>query len=41
MKFVIPLIPHVVGGFLISTFDRFMIANFLDLSQVGIYMVNG
>jgi len=39
LKFGIPLIPHVIGGLLISAIDRFMITNLLDLSQAGIYMV--
>jgi O-antigen/teichoic acid export membrane protein len=39
LKFGVPLIPHVIGGLLIVTTDRFMITNMLDLAQAGIYMV--
>jgi O-antigen/teichoic acid export membrane protein len=39
LKFGVPLIPHVIGGLLIVTTDRFMITNMLDVGQAGIYMV--
>lgn len=39
LKFGVPLIPHVIGGLLIATTDRFMITNMLDVAQAGIYMV--
>ncbi len=37
--FGIPLIPHSVGYFLLSSVDRFVINDQLGLAQVGIYMV--
>jgi len=37
--FGIPLIPHSVGYFLLSSVDRFGISDRLGLTQVGIYMV--
>jgi O-antigen/teichoic acid export membrane protein len=39
LKFGLPLVPHVIGGFLITTIDRFMITNILDVASTGIYMV--
>ena len=39
LRFGLPLIPHVVGGMMISMVDRFMITNILDVSSTGIYMV--
>ena len=36
-KFSLPLMPHMVGGLILSTFDRFIIATKLDLKSVGIY----
>ena len=36
-KFSLPLMPHMVGGLMLSTFDRFIIATKLDLKSVGIY----
>jgi O-antigen/teichoic acid export membrane protein len=39
LRFGVPLIPHILGGVLIATADRFMIANMLDLAEAGIYMV--
>ena len=35
--FGVPLIPHFAGGFLLSTFDRMVIAAKLDMKSVGIY----
>lgn len=37
--FGVPLIPHAVGYFLLSSVDRFVINDKLGLAQVGIYMV--
>lgn len=39
LKYGIPLIPHILGGFLISAIDRVMITNMLDIAQAGIYAV--
>lgn len=39
LRFGLPLIPHVMGGMMISMVDRFMITNVLDVSSTGIYMV--
>lgn len=39
LKFGMPLVPHVIGVFLISMADRFIIATELGISQSGIYML--
>lgn len=39
LSFGVPLIPHVVGGLVIATTDRFMISNMLGISWAGVYMV--
>lgn len=39
LKFGVPLIPHVIGGLLISLADRFIINQKLGLEAAGIYMV--
>lgn len=39
LVFGVPLIPHSVGFFLLSSVDRFVINDKLGLAQVGIYMV--
>jgi O-antigen/teichoic acid export membrane protein len=39
LTFGIPLIPHTVGFFLLSSVDRFVINGRLGMDQVGIYMV--
>ncbi len=39
LKFGIPLIPHVVGIFLLVTIDRFVINTELGLAEAGVYMV--
>lgn len=39
LQFGVPLIPHVAGGFLLSSVDRFVINSELGLAQAGIYMV--
>ena len=38
-NFGIPLIPHVMGNFLLLSFDRFIINEKLGMEDVGIYMV--
>lgn len=39
LKFGLPLIPHVIGAFVIYSMDRVIITNFLGTVAVGIYMV--
>lgn len=39
VAFGVPLIPHTLGFFLLSSADRFLINAQLGLAQVGIYMV--
>jgi O-antigen/teichoic acid export membrane protein len=39
VAFGVPLIPHTVGFFLLSSVDRFVINSRLGLAQVGMYMV--
>lgn len=39
LRFGTPLVPHILGLFLISSVDRIVIANELGLEQAGIYMV--
>lgn len=39
LRFGVPLIPHVVGLFLLGTVDRIMINDRMGLSEAGIYMV--
>lgn len=39
LRFGVPLIPHIVGGFLLTAADRFVINSKLGLDQAGIYMV--
>lgn len=39
LRFGVPLIPHVLGLFLLGTVDRILIKKELGLSQAGIYMV--
>lgn len=38
-NFGIPLIPHIFGIFLLTSFDRVVISDKLGISEVGIYMV--
>lgn len=38
-NFGVPLIPHIFGIFLLTSFDRVVISNKLGISEVGIYMV--
>lgn len=39
LRFGIPLLPHVLGLFLLGTVDRIMINDRLGLAEAGIYMV--
>lgn len=39
LKFGVPLMPHIAGGFLLATVDRFVINKEIGLSEAGIYMV--
>ncbi|MFT7008473.1 MAG: O-antigen/teichoic acid export membrane protein [Colwellia sp.] len=39
LSFGIPLVPHVVGGFLLLSVDRIVINEKLGLAEVGIYML--
>jgi len=39
MRFGVPLIPHVIGGLVIVTADRFIIAKILGADSVGIFAV--
>jgi len=39
LKFGLPLIPHVLGGMLLATVDRVLIANVIGVAETGIYMV--
>lgn len=39
LDFGIPLLPHVLGGFLVSLADRFIINKLLGLEAAGVYMV--
>lgn len=39
LSFGIPLVPHVVGGFLLLSLDRIVINEKLGLAEVGIYML--
>lgn len=39
MRFGVPLIPHVIGGLVIVTADRFIIAKVLGADSVGIFAV--
>lgn len=39
LRFSVPLVPHVLGLFLISSIDRIVITNELGLEEAGIYMV--
>lgn len=39
MSFGVPLIPHVIGGLVIATSDRFVIAKILGADSVGIFAV--
>lgn len=39
LTFGVPLIPHALGGFLVTTVDRIMITNIFDIASTGVYMV--
>lgn len=39
LSFGVPLIPHIVGIFMLSMLDRVIINQFLGSEQIGIYMV--
>ncbi len=39
LKFGIPLMPHIAGGFLLTTVDRIVINREIGLAEAGIYMV--
>lgn len=39
LKFGVPLMPHLAGGFLLTTVDRFVINREIGLAEAGIYMV--
>ncbi len=39
MRFGMPLIPHVIGGLIITTSDRFIIAKILGSDSLGIFAV--
>ncbi|MEJ6066176.1 oligosaccharide flippase family protein [Psychrobacter sp. 16-Bac2893] len=39
LKFGVPLMPHIAGGFLLTTVDRFVINKEIGLAEAGIYMV--
>lgn len=39
LRFGVPLIPHTLGGLLLTGVDRIVVTNLLDISQTGIYTV--
>lgn len=39
LKFGVPLMPHIAGGFLLNSVDRFVINQEIGLAEAGIYMV--
>mgnify|MGYP005874965583 CR=1 FL=1 len=39
IKFGLPLIPHVIGSFVMYNTDRIIISNVLDMTSIGIYAV--
>lgn len=39
LKFGVPLIPHVCGGFLVGVADRFVVSEMLGIADVGVYSV--
>ena len=39
LKFGLPLVPHVVGGMLLTISDRVMISSIIGVADTGIYMV--
>lgn len=40
LKFGVPLIPHVLGGMLLGSVDRVMVANLLGIGYAGVYSVS-
>ncbi|WBO93055.1 oligosaccharide flippase family protein BpsH (plasmid) [Bacillus tropicus] len=39
IKFGIPIIPHVIGMYIITVSDRFLVSNMIGLQETGIYTV--
>lgn len=39
LRFAVPLIPHLAGGFLLNSVDRFVINQEIGLAEAGVYMV--
>lgn len=39
LKFGLPLVPHIVGGMLLTVTDRLMISSIVGVAETGIYMV--
>ncbi|MGE6571683.1 lipopolysaccharide biosynthesis protein [Psychrobacter namhaensis] len=39
LKFGVPLIPHIAGGFLLMSVDRFVINQEIGIVEAGVYMV--
>lgn len=39
LRFGVPLVPHIAGIYLLSTFDRMVVNTRLGLSEAGIYLV--
>jgi O-antigen/teichoic acid export membrane protein len=39
LKFGVPLMPHVLGGMLLTAIDRIMVANILGIDHAGVYTV--
>ncbi|MFB9846393.1 lipopolysaccharide biosynthesis protein [Oceanisphaera arctica] len=39
LRFGVPLVPHIAGGFLLSSVDRFVINQEIGLAEAGTYMV--
>lgn len=40
LRFGLPLVPHAIGGMLVTVADRFLITNLLDVASTGIYLVS-
>ena len=39
LRFGVPLVPHVIGGLVISTGGQFLVTNMLGVSETGLYVV--
>ncbi|WP_318484963.1 lipopolysaccharide biosynthesis protein [Photobacterium leiognathi] len=39
LKFGLPLVPHAIGTFILTSFDRFIINKHLGIDSAGVYMV--